>query len=351
MAHTPTSSSNSPKMKVLLVLAAAFLTVAHCHPSVSHPDVPENLQLLQSSNDDDLQLLSRATVASDIFYQLYTRLNPTTAQYLTTEGSMVASNFNPEHDTRMIIHGWNNDGTSEVCTLLRDAYLAKGDFNVIVVDWGISARTGTNVITDYYPAQSQVEAVGNFTGQFLLRLQDVFSLDLETVNIAGHSLGAHVAGFTGKWVKVDGQPTVGSIVGLDTTLLGYFEDKGPWRLHDQDAKYVQSIHTSALGFQTAIGVASFYPNYANGQPGCNWDWFSTCAHGRAYHYYAESITSTTTFAARRCEDYSKISGKSCITSTGTSYMGGEPLDTNSSGYYWVPVNSASPYAKGAAGIV
>ena len=49
------------------------------------------------------------------------------------------SNFNPEHPTIILSHGWNSNGREEVRGFGSDFaenYLQVGDYNVFSVDWG-----------------------------------------------------------------------------------------------------------------------------------------------------------------------------------------------------------------------
>lgn len=73
--------------------------------------------------------------------------------------------------------------TEIISVLLADRHV-----NVIVADWsGIAERT-------YVSAQGSVLAVGNFIGDFLIRLNNEVGHSLARVTLVGHSLGAHIAG-------------------------------------------------------------------------------------------------------------------------------------------------------------
>lgn len=39
--------------------------------------------------------------------------------------------FNPSLWTKVLIHGWNNDGSSEFPQMFKNAYLRRDDYNVI----------------------------------------------------------------------------------------------------------------------------------------------------------------------------------------------------------------------------
>jgi pancreatic triacylglycerol lipase len=65
---------------------------------------------------------------------------------------------------------------------------------VIQIDWSVGAGT-----INYISARNRVESVGIVVANFLNFLVDnQFIESMERVSIAGHSLGAHIAGVTGK---------------------------------------------------------------------------------------------------------------------------------------------------------
>lgn len=73
------------------------------------------------------------------------------------------------------------------------AYVTTGKFNVISVCWGKLAQ-----VINYFRAAKDASEVGTVVG---LLLSNLFNLDIvrsEDIHIIGHSLGAHVAGMTGK---------------------------------------------------------------------------------------------------------------------------------------------------------
>lgn len=68
----------------------------------------------------------------EVYFMLHTRKNPTGGQILKDDSEVLQqSNFNASLETRILIHGWLNDHTSEFNTKVRDAYLQNGDFNVV----------------------------------------------------------------------------------------------------------------------------------------------------------------------------------------------------------------------------
>lgn len=76
---------------------------------------------------------------------------------------------------------------------LISAYLRKGHYNVIVVDWGSLAA-----FPYYAAAVKNTKTVGRYVAEFLVFLNDERIVPLQKIHLIGFSLGAEVAGFTGK---------------------------------------------------------------------------------------------------------------------------------------------------------
>lgn len=73
----------------------------------------------------------------DVFFLLFTRLNPTAGQRIALNdiSSVNTSNYDVKRPTRFLIHGFQTDSTTPVVHTLTAAYLQSYDVNVIVVDW------------------------------------------------------------------------------------------------------------------------------------------------------------------------------------------------------------------------
>lgn len=242
---------------------------------------------------------------------------------------------------RFIIHGWNNNGQSDVNVVIRRAYLQRGNFNVIVVDWGVGANT-----INYIAARNRVDSVGSVVSQMIRLLNEVTQVNPRDIIVTGHSLGAHASGFVGK--NLQGDMRLGSIVALDAAFPLFNIDQPAQRVAITDADYVESMHTNAglLGFDRPLGHANFYPNWGRSQPGCGVDVTGNCAHGRAYDYFGESIVTNVGFWARQCASYDDILNQSCTASGVDRKMGGEPVENQARGVYWLTTNRNSPFATG-----
>lgn len=88
----------------------------------------------------------------------------------------------------------------------------------------------------------------------------------------GHSLGAHVAGYAGKFLE----GKLGRITAMDPAEPFFQQLPKSVRLDASDAKFVEAIHTDAkkyvpyggLGFSENVGHLNFWPNGGEQMPGC-----------------------------------------------------------------------------------
>lgn len=170
--------------------------------------------------------------------------------------------FDPNLETKILIHGWLNSKDTDNFQLMKENYLRKQDLNVLVVDWS-KLSYGFN----YLRAAGYVPELGEEVGRFINRIIDM-GADPQHIHLIGHSLGAHVAGAAGKMFK----NRIARITGLDPALpsFDHFKDADQ-RLDFTDAQFVDIIHTCAgtLGLFAPIGHVDFYPNGGTPtQPGC-----------------------------------------------------------------------------------
>lgn len=119
------------------------------------------------------------------------RRNADGVQVTATEDSLSKSTFDPNKPIKVVTHGFRSGGETETCQSIKDAFLEKYDANVFIVDWGDIAGD------PYWNAARYPQHVGNYTADFLTFLV-TSGADAKKMHIVGHSLGAHLSGFTGK---------------------------------------------------------------------------------------------------------------------------------------------------------
>lgn len=70
---------------------------------------------------------------------------------------------------------------------IQPAFLAVGDFNIVVVDWSPYSTQ------NYVVARTKSKAVGEYVGLMINYLVDM-GMDIDDLIVMGHSMGAHIAG-------------------------------------------------------------------------------------------------------------------------------------------------------------
>ncbi|XP_077295526.1 pancreatic lipase-related protein 2-like [Arctopsyche grandis] len=277
---------------------------------------------------------SRFTAEKDVIFKLYTRKNPTSGNTITYNdvNSLTTSNFDKSKAVKIIAHGWNNNGGSEVCTLITQKFLAAMDVNVICVDWG----AGANGL--YGSAVSHVPPVGRFVAKLIDWLIDHGS-NVNNFHIMGHSLGGHITGIASRSV------TKGKI-----TYITAFDPAAPFfgsgseRIRPGDANYVEIIHTNAgnLGLEDPVGDNDFYPNGGEDQPGCG-ILDVGCSHGRSYQFFAYSLNNQG-FMANQCKTLSEVQHNKCA-NLSKLHMGGASVKSKV-GLFLLETTAIPPYYKG-----
>lgn len=180
----------------------------------------------------------------------------------------------------VIIHGWESSNKSAHIVKVKDKYLEKKDYNIILVDWAPLASNPT-----YIMPVSDTKKVASHIIDLLYFLIN-YGASLDKIHLVGHSLGAHIAGYVGSGIEggkikritgVTGYQYLlhtsykNILIGLDPALPGFLGAEIDSRLDPSDATFVDVIHTcsGALGYPFNLGTVDFYPNGGQrGQPGC-----------------------------------------------------------------------------------
>ncbi|CAG9817248.1 unnamed protein product [Phaedon cochleariae] len=300
--------------------------------------ISENTPGQYGIEDLTREVIFEAPQESDI--QLYFHVRNGSADgvkvYTNDSEGIISAGFFKEKHTLFIVHGWRNQYDSPVIEVISKAALDAQDINVFAVDWSKIA------LLEYQEAVSAVPEVGRLLGELIKRLVANNGLDLASTTVAAHSLGAHVAGIA--CAHVGSECDV--IVGMDPAGPLFSYDKIDERLDPSDAKFVQVIHTSAglFGFLEPIGHADYFPNGGSDQPGCESDSIGACDHGRAFLYYAESLT-TGDFTAVKCGNYTDYENGKCAGQS-KSFLGQYQVDKSARGIYFLKTHSSAPYAMG-----
>lgn len=159
---------------------------------------------------------------------------------------------------RLIIHGFGQNGRSNINRDLKNSYLARGDVNVIVTDW-------SSIYGPYYSyARNRVGTTGVAVSRFI----EWMNINYATLNVIGYDLGAHVAGFAG---RNSARGRIRRIVALDPSLPLFNENFAASRLSAGDAEFVEVFHSNGgqLGMFVPIGDIDYYINNGRLQSECS----------------------------------------------------------------------------------
>ncbi|XP_033746644.1 pancreatic triacylglycerol lipase-like [Pecten maximus] len=298
--------------------------------------------------------------------KLFTRSSPHNARTsfavdrFVSDIGQFSSLFDTSKNTKFIIHGYLDSGTSPWVIQLTSELLLKGDFNVIVVDWQSGSKQGYNL------AVGNSFLVGAEVAKVLRYLHENHSLDYGRIHIIGHSLGGQIAGHIGYRVK-----GIGRISGLDPAEPDFRDKSTNRRLDKSDATFVDIIHTdgskfkllSGYGLLTPMGHVDFYPNMGQHQPGCDEKPVIsaidkilhgsiggatnsvTCSHHRAIEYYIESINSVCKFYGHACPSASEFDNGACLDcpESGCPVMGYDADQSVERGSFYLSTSASKPF--------
>ncbi|KAJ8713773.1 hypothetical protein PYW08_007393 [Mythimna loreyi] len=164
----------------------------------------------------------------------------------------------------------------------------------------------------YVTAVSNITPLSHTLFNFFKKLHKS-GYPLSSIHIIGFSLGAHVAGLTGKLVKRNLNATLGRITALDPARPCFA--RGEYRLDKEDAAFVQVIHSSTgvLGIAEPLGHADVYVNGVGGKhPECAGRSISLeCDHARAWQLYSASAMNELSLMGRRCASWDELLHEQC----------------------------------------
>ncbi|WP_459195237.1 alpha/beta hydrolase family protein [Nostoc sp. FACHB-892] len=190
--------------------------------------------------------------------------------------------------TYVVIHGYQSTGGNagnnykaadwmeNIAQTIRER---ESNANIILLDW----EEGASSL--WYPTSAtRTRDVGNQLATYLINN----GVDPTYINLIGHSLGAHIAGFTGSTYRESIGRSLAQIVGLDPAGPEFEGKAASDRLDATDANRVVSLHTSeSLGYDSQLATLDVYANWNDlFQPG---QWNFAGNHGYANILYTELL--------------------------------------------------------------
>lgn len=197
----------------------------------------------------------------DIEYNLYNRKNANESIILTSQNYC---DLDITKSTILVFPGWLCDIYNRITQDLVQGFLKRYDCNVLAVNY-------QKLSFDLYSnAVCNIEKGAYLIGKFLCELVENIGLDLSTIHLIGHSLGAQLSGNVGYNVQKICNKKVDRITGLDPAGPIYQTIAPSRRLDKTDATFVDIIHTNMgiAGYYGSLGHVDFFPNCGVIQPGC-----------------------------------------------------------------------------------
>lgn len=235
--------------------------------------------------------------------------------------------------TRVFVEASQNNGTY-VLTDDLELLVRQQQYNVVIVDW----FNGANPVprSRYIRAAVNAQVVGQLIARFLSALVVQCKTPANYIQIIAHSLGCHVAGFTGKAMRSAGH-RLGKITHLDPIGLcfGRLFSEPRFRLSPSDALDTQAVHVSLNIFDNPLDGAqsNFLVNGGRDQIGCGgqselknstsssvsllWDSeakFVPCSHVRALSLFEDDLSSKPNqcqIVGYRCLNYERFLAGKC----------------------------------------
>jgi pancreatic lipase-related protein 2 len=189
----------------------------------------------------------------------------------------------------------------------------------------------------------------------MVRLFDA-GYDSTKLHLVGFSFGSTVFGIAGREVALqsNGRYTIQRITGLDPGQIQPIFLPQTGRLGPGDARFVETVHTEAVGFgdHEASGHVQYFVNGGVRQPMCTSGINTvaqTCSHLFATAIWVESIEARTPiFPALRCESWDRFLANDCDTQAPIGNLG---VLTSPSlrGRYFLRTNLESPFSRSVPG--
>ncbi|MBH8553733.1 hypothetical protein I8751_15415 [Nostocaceae cyanobacterium CENA357] len=190
--------------------------------------------------------------------------------------------------TYVVIHGYqstagnagnNYQPAGWIGNIAQTIRQRESNANIILVDWEEGANSW------WYPTSAgRTRDVGNQLATYLINN----GVDPTYTNLIGHSLGAHVAGFTGSAYRASTGSSIAQIVGLDPAGPEFEGKAANDRLDPTDATRVATLHTSeTLGYDARLATLDVYVNWNDlFQPG---QWNFAGNHSYAHTLYTQLL--------------------------------------------------------------
>ncbi|RVE52624.1 hypothetical protein evm_002743 [Chilo suppressalis] len=274
-----------------------------------------------------------------VLFNMYTEAEPVKKTVdLFSEDWLRQSGWEPSHETILLVHGYAGGDDTLPITVLRDAYLRRGGYNVIMMDWGALCQPPC-----YVAAVHNLRPVARCAAEALGTLRRA-GLRPDHLTCVGHSLGAHMCGIMANYLNF----RLNRIIGLDPARP-LIRSAPALRLDPGDARAVHVLHTNAgrYGEAARLGHADFCLNGGRSQPYCeDTPNEALCSHIWSICYQAESLfrERQATPCGRRCSVRVPPSRVSAL-----PVPLGQPAPMTASGAYCIE-DFSTPFCPATSGL-
>ncbi|XP_037816441.1 vitellogenin-1-like [Lucilia sericata] len=253
-----------------------------------------------------------------------------------TEEILLHPNFDVNKKVAIFVTGWMTSSDDSYVGKMANAFNCRGDYNFLALN------SSDAIQTLYSWSAFNTEEVGNQMAQGLAKLVD--KIPPENIHLIGHSLGAHIVGYTGRYFTKYTGLNISRITGLDPANPCFNEGETLTGLQRGDASFIDVIHTNpgVLGTSNSIGDIDFFVDgLAPIKPGCI---KFGCSHTRAYEYFTESVypDNEMNFMAKQCTSMARLNNGFC---SGPAYPMGFAVPYDLKGNFFLSVNSQSPFGQ------
>ncbi|XP_034665932.1 phospholipase A1-like [Drosophila subobscura] len=254
-----------------------------------------------------------------------------------------APGFYQDRPTVIFITGWKTTISESNSGPAAKAYNCRNDTNFVLLD-------AANFIDTLYSWSAlNTDAIGEYVARALLTLNRNYVV--ENVHVVGHSLGAQIAGSTGRYFRqLSGGATLARVTGLDPANPCFYDGNDLEGVRSGDARFVDIIHSNPgiLGTPKVVGDADYFVEglfaFKSGCEGLN---DISCSHNRAVEYFSETVyrTNTNNFLGKRCDRYANLwFGRSC---DDTRTVMGYDASASDLGFFYVDANAEEPFGQNA----
>ncbi|KAF6210801.1 hypothetical protein GE061_013912 [Apolygus lucorum] len=286
----------------------------------------------------DLYLYSNGESGAPPFQLNINKIDEAMAKY---------SSFEPSKKLVIITHGFTSSYKITWVQRATNALLGQ-NANVITTQYG--SKADYILLANNNGLIPLAEAVGRHIGALIDQLITK-GWNGSQIHLVGHSLGGHISGIAGKYVKAK-NVSLGRITALDPVGRVFDLLEPERRLSFDDADFTDCIFTDAghIGQRFPTCAANYYANcYGKTQPFQTRSrlFASPVAHSKVSELFVESLHSNHVFQAKKCDGgipCKDVTPDRCVDLNGTIKMG-YPASPEYKGFFFTKTNGEYPYAK------